>query len=163
MARRRSQDRRPARGFHESPAFGPVLALIAAIIVAGASVGSNWYLDERAEQRDNRRALYERIREYQEAKRLVDDELVSITEDLEFVYHVREVPALLPRNPPQEVFLPSTAWEQYKEVLARDSRTSIGDASLTCMGLFAAFDFFSSVSRAVIPSVPRGSKQSTRH
>jgi hypothetical protein len=127
MARRHSQTRRTAGGFHESPAFAPVLAFIAAVIVAVSSVGSNWYLDHRAEQRDERRALEDqrraleaRIRDYQQAKRLVDYELLVIRADFGTVLQARAVPSTLPRNPPQEVFLPSTAWQQYSEVLAAE-------------------------------------------
>ena len=121
MARRHSQTRRTAGGFHESPAFGPVLALIAAIIVGLLSVGSNWYLDHRAEQRDDRRAQDARTRAYEQAKRQVDDELRLLWRDFTMMLNEGTVPHRLPKDPPQEVFLPSTAWQQYKAVLATET------------------------------------------
>jgi hypothetical protein len=75
-------------------------------------------LDERAEQRDERRALNARIRDYQQAKRLVDREPIQIAVDLSLLLQVRAIPENLPGNPSQDVFLPTTAWEQYKEELA---------------------------------------------
>lgn len=96
---------------------------MAAVIVAFASVGSNWYLNHRAEQRENRRALETQAREYKQAKRLVDDELSWISSDFAAMLHLRTTPVNMPRKAP--FFLPSTAWQRYKELLAAELPESL--------------------------------------
>jgi hypothetical protein len=116
-----SRDPPDGRSFPQESGVWPVLAFCGAVIVALLSVGSNWYLDEQAEQRENRRTLDARNRAYEQAKRQVDDELQLIWRDFTMVLNEGTVPHRLPKDPPQEVFLPSTAWQQYKAVLATET------------------------------------------
>jgi hypothetical protein len=106
------------RRFVRSPAFGPVLAFGGALVVALASVGSNWYFDERSEQRENQRRAQEQMREYRQAQRLVASELEELAIDMDALLLQGSVPDRPPTDREANQFFQTQDWHDYRDVLA---------------------------------------------
>jgi hypothetical protein len=88
------------------------------LVVALASVGSNWYFDERSEQRENERRAQEQMREYRQAQRLVASELEELAIDMNALLLQGSVPDRPPTDREANGFFQTQDWHEYKGVLA---------------------------------------------